>query len=116
VTRPIPAYLLPHTATLYKAIAKDVWGKETYTSGDESGVYTLKNVRFEPVDAIRYGLTADLSEIRARLFVDAAVSTTEGAVISTGDRIVFDGKEYRVVQIQDYYAEKLLHHREVYLQ
>lgn len=109
MTRPIPAYLLPHTATLYKASARDAWGKETCSE------YTLKNVRFEPVDQARYGMTADLREVRARLFVDSVTSDTDGADIETGDRIVFNGKEYRVMQISEYYSEQTLHHREVML-
>ena len=115
MTTPIPRWLLPHTATLYKAVSTDVWGKETYTSGTASGVYALKNVRFEPVDARRYSLTADMPDITARMFVDAVSSDTSGAVIETGDRITFGQREYRVVQIQELYAEQAVHHWEVML-
>lgn len=106
---PIPKKLLPHTATLMKTAARDAWGKEIHD------VYTLRYVRIEPVQAMTYSLSGDMPQVRARLYIDCVNSDTEGAEVEAGDRIVWQGKEYRVVQAADYYEKQTLHHKEVTL-
>ena len=108
--RPIPRYLLPHSAVLVKKNAADKWGKFTETE------IPLQFVRLEPVRSRTYGLSGDLPGEKARLFYDPVSSIPCDAVFETDDIIRFNGREYAVGEIKEFFGDSdKAHHLEISL-
>ena len=107
--RPIPKFLLIHSATLKKESAENVWGKKTNTSTSLSGV------RFEPVNVRHWNVQEGLPEATVRMFFDCHNSAPAGTVFDTGDVITFNSRDYKITNVSSLYDERGLHHYEVYL-
>ena len=108
--RPIPKFLLIHSATLRKERSENAWGARTYPDTALSGV------RFEPVEKRQYSLSDGLPEADTRMFFDCRNSSPNDVKFETDDVITFDGKDHKIVKVSSFYDEKRLHHFEVYLQ
>jgi hypothetical protein len=108
--RPIPKFLLIHSAVLKKEASEDVWGKKT------AETVALSGVRVEPAQRRMFSLTDGLPEADTKLFYDCRNSSPGNVVFETGDVVVFGGKEHRIVRVSSFYDEKRLHHLEVYMQ
>jgi hypothetical protein len=107
--RPIPKFLLIHSATLKKESAENVWGKKTNTSTSLSGV------RFEPVNVRHWNVQEGLPEATVRMFFDCHNSAPVGTTFDTGDVITFNSRDYKITNVSSLYDERGLHHYEVYL-
>lgn len=88
----IPLYLLPHTVTRERVIQVDAWG------ATDVQTVTVPNVRIEPQTGRKWGMTADLPEIKARLFAN------DPDIIREGDRITFEGVTYTVKTVAKLYG------------
>lgn len=110
--RQIPRHLLIHSATHhYGPPANDDWGNPTWPNSR-----TLSNVRFEPSGRVVMDRAVDgNTEIRlsALMFYDAQNSDPTGVNFAFGDRIVFDGQQYRVVSVDKLYDGAAFHHAEI---
>lgn len=107
--RPIPKFLLIHSATLKKESAENVWGKKTNTST------SLSSVRFEPVNVRHWNVQEGLPEATVRMFFDCRNSVPFGMAFDTGDVITFNSRDYTITSVSSLYDERGLHHYEVYL-
>jgi hypothetical protein len=87
----IPAYLLPHTVVRTREIQLDAWGAVTSQS------VTIPQVRIEPQTGRQWGLTADSTELKARLFCN-------GELFKPGDRVTFGDETYTVKDVRKYYG------------
>lgn len=108
--RPIPKFLLIHSAVLRREQSENVWGSKVYEGT------TLENVRLEPVAKRQYSLSDALPEADVKMFFDCRNSSPRGVVFGTGDVVVFGSREYKIVRVSSFYDERRLHHYEVYLQ
>lgn len=107
--KPIPRYKLPHTAT-YKAYTGNLGEGDTYNN-----IKTLKYVKIE--DRKQYKYTTNGRELisNATLFYDY-VNSFGVTEFNVNDIIIFNNKEYRVVDIDILYADSdTPHHYEVVL-
>lgn len=106
---PIPLRLLIHEATLNEVVT-DKWGAE-----QDKLRFHLKQVRFEPSTRIVH--TADNADVQctATLFIDAVSSWPIGVTPDVGNSVVWDGRRYKVQDVQRLYDERKLHHLEVEL-
>lgn len=107
--RPIPKFLLIHSATLKKESSENVWGKKTNTS------ISLSSVRFEPVNVRHWNVQEGLPEATVRMFFDCRNSAPFGMAFDTGDVITFNSRDYKITNVSSLYDERGLHHYEVYL-
>lgn len=94
MARPIPRYLLPHSAThKYGTPTEDDTGARAWPSSR-----TLSHVRFEPTS--RLGMTKDNQQIQlsAVMFFDCRNSGPRGVSFAIGDQIIrTGGATYTVV-------------------
>lgn len=106
---PIPLRLLIHEATLYETEKND------YGAEQDKLVAALKYVRFEPSTRIVH--TADNADVQcvATMFVDAVSSWPVGVRVYVGNSVVWEGRRYKVQNVQRFYDENRLHHLEVEL-
>lgn len=107
--QPIPRGLLIHSAQL-NDVERDSFGKE-----EDRLVAVLERVRVEPSDKIvvnEYGTDIQCSAV---LFIDARSSTPAGVSVDVGQSVVWDGRRYRVQDVQRFYDNRKYHHMEVAL-
>lgn len=106
---PIPLRMLIHEAMLNE-VTSDKWGAES-----DKVVAHLKHVRIEPSDRIvRTSNNADV-QCTATLFIDAISSWPIGITPSVGNSVLWEGRRYKVQDVQRLYDENRLHHLEVEL-
>ena len=108
--RPIPKFLLIHSAVLRKKKSENAWGSRAYTDT------ALKSVRFEPVEKRQYSSSDGLPEADTKMFFDCRNSSPDNVEFETDDVITFGNEDHRIVKVSSFYDEKRLHHFEVYLQ
>lgn len=106
---PIPLRLLIHEATLNEV------DKNDYGAEQDKLIATLKYVRFEPSTRIVH--TADNADVQcvSTLFIDAISSWPVGVSPAVGNSVVWEGRRYKVQDIQRLYDDNRLHHLEVEL-
>lgn len=109
MSRPIPARYLIHSATLNDVVM------DNFQAEQDSLAASLEQVRFEP--STRLITTANGQDVQctATLFVDAINSYPQGVTVSVGQSVVWDGRRYKVQDVQRLYDENKLHHLEVEL-
>ena len=105
--RPIPRAMLTHTATLMR-VQPDAYGAETLTP-----LATLTRVRVEPSATMT--LTRDNTRVQlsALLLYDACHSQPREVTFALGQRVVFEGKPYRVITVEPMRDGRGIHHIEV---
>ena len=105
--RPIPRAMLTHTAVLM-AVDRDAYGAETPTP-----IATLTRVRVEPSATMT--LTRDNTRVQlsALLLYDARHSQPQEVTFAIGQRVVFEGKPYRVMTVEPMSDGRGVHHIEV---
>lgn len=106
---PIPLRLLIHEATLNEVERSDYGGEQ------DKFVAQMKYVRFEPSTRIVH--TADNTDVQcvATLFIDSISSWPLGITPSVGNSIIWEGRRYKVQQVQRLYDDNRQHHLEVEL-
>ena len=106
---PISRDLLVHDAELNNVV-RDKFGSET----DEL-IEHLYYVRLEPSQKVI--VSSDNADIQcsALMFVDSVNTIPVGIPISVGNSILWEGKRYRVQQVNPFYDNVRLHHTEVLL-
>lgn len=107
---PIPLFLLPHTAVLKRKVTDDGWGGAQYKE------LPLYHIRIEPCWSQTFSLSGDIPQVSGRLFFDCVNSLPTGTAFIKGDTVVFNGREYTVSKVYEYYAKTdMIHHYEVLL-
>jgi hypothetical protein len=108
----IPKHLLIHSVThQYGPPVNDDWGNPTWPN-----TRTLTRVRVEPSGKIVLDRSTDANtEIRlsALMFYDAVNSSPQGVAFAYGDKVTFDGQQYRVASIDRLYDGMAFHHLEI---
>ena len=106
---PIPLRMLIHEATLNEVERND------YGAEQDKLIATLKYIRFEPSTRIVH--TTDNADVQctATMFIDAISSWPVGISPSIGNSVVWEGRRYKVQDIQRLYDDNRLHHLEVEL-
>lgn len=106
---PIPLRLLIHEATLNEVEKAD------YGAEQDKLIATMKYVRFEPSTRIVH--TADNADVQcvATLFIDGVSSWPIGVTPTIGNSVVWEGRRYKVQDIQRLYDDNRQHHLEVEL-
>lgn len=106
---PIPIGMLIHEAALNEVIT-DKWGAE-----QDKLLFRLEHVRFEPSTRIVH--TGDNADVQctALMFIDSVSSWPIGVTPSVGNSVVWEGRRYKVQDVQRLYDENRLHHLEVEL-
>ena len=106
---PIPLRMLIHEAVL-NSVTTDEWQAE-----QDKFLHNLKYVRFEPSTRIVH--TANNADIQctATLFIDAISSWPIGVVPEIGNSVIWEGRRYKVQDVQRLYDDRKLHHLEVEL-
>lgn len=106
---PIPLRLLIHEATLNEVVRDD------YGAEQDKLIASLKYVRFEPSTRIVH--TADNADVQcvSTLFIDSVSSWPLGISPTVGNSVVWEGRRYKVQDIQRLYDDNRLHHLEVEL-
>jgi len=109
VIKPISKQLLPHTVTYSEYEGVDSWEDEIIYSEP----ITVNNVRVQYNS--RFNQTADSENktYNALMFVDV-VNTSPQVDFVEESKVVFDGKEMFITEIEPVYADAL-HHLEVKL-
>lgn len=109
---PIPAELLPHTVTHdYGAPVAGDWGEASWPSTRQ-----VSRVRIdELVASLDEAVDNTSRRAAAVMFYDCIHSSPASIVFEVGDRIVFDGADYRVSKVSRAYGLGILHHLEVEL-
>lgn len=104
--KPIPRSLLIHSAELY-SVAEGAWQDEEKTL-----LAQLTNIRIEP--CTKLVTTSDNRSVMlsATLFYDCRNSSPK-VVFSVGQRVRFEGQEYRVEVVESLCDRQKLHHLEV---
>lgn len=106
---PIPRGLLIHTVQLNDVI-RDPFGME-----EDKLAAVLGRVRIEPTDKIVVNEYGTDIQCTATLFIDAKSSTPEGVSVNVGQTVIWDGRRYRVQDVQRFYDQRKYHHMEVSL-
>lgn len=117
---PIPKYVLCHSAVLTINFAPDKFGK---SKGSVSA--PLENVRFEPASKHEQSVEINGHRVTAKMFFDCVNSacalpfvtvggTYDGEVV-TSQVVTFNGSDYSVEEIRQFYDDSKLHHLEVLL-
>ena len=106
MVKPIRRDLLIHTATYHKQGEPDMWGNDTRTETK------LKYIRLEPKTKLTRG-SSDQVDSDTTLYWDATFSSP--CEFEIEGKVTWDGKEYSVVAIDEYYDRIRLHHLEVRL-
>lgn len=106
---PIPLRLLIHEALLNEVVRDD------YGAEQDKLIASMKYVRFEPSTRIVH--TADNADIQcvATLFIDAVSSWPLGVAPTIGNSVVWEGRRYKVQDVQRLYDDVRFHHLEVEL-
>lgn len=107
--RPIPLRLLIHEARLNDVVM------DNFQSEQDSLAAMLYRVRFEPSTRVVTGANGQDVQCTATLFVDAMNSYPQGVTVSVGQSVVWDGRRYKVQDVQRLYDDRRLHHLEVEL-
>lgn len=121
IIKPIPRYILCHSAVLTVSFEPDKWGNPVASVSSP-----LENVRFEPYYRNDISTSKNDVKITARLFIDSVNSscglplmmnvgdTYDGKKISA-QTITFSGHDYNIEEIRTLYDDKNIHHYEVML-
>ena len=107
----IPAEILKNKATLYPYSGQDNYGVPTYGNEVE-----LENIYIEPVTSAFVQSLGESERYELTLFYDA-VNSKPSVRFTNLDKIVYDGKEYGVRLVADFFNpyDNRLHHSEVRL-
>lgn len=105
--KPIPKRLLIHSATLH-AVTEDAWQSETLTE-----LAKLERVRIEPVSKLITDKQNRQCTLSAVLFYDCRNSAPKAVQFETGQKLLWNGMEYRVETVEPLYDGGRLHHLEV---
>lgn len=108
--RPIPKWMLTHSAKLYSEKQHDSWQKTTW---DEP--VTLRHVRIEYDEALIFGVNNQQYRRTAVLFFDVRNSKPVGTTFYRGQKLTAFGRDFRVEKVEPLYDERGLHHYEVSL-
>jgi len=109
MARPIPRHLLIHSVT-HRVGTPDMYGNTIWTDT------TISRVRVEPVKNTGLMVANSIGEMQQDkylMFWDVRNSTP--ATFSKLDRIIFDGVEMTIRNIDNLYDENGLHHLEIAL-
>lgn len=105
----IPKNLLIHSGTI-AVTSTDDWGAETTTAPTE-----LKFIRIEPYNKILKTKNNEEVQTNALMFYDAVNSLPKGQSFTENTIININGREYRIVTIDELYDNRKLHHYEITL-
>ncbi|MBJ8031446.1 putative minor capsid protein [Bacillus cereus group sp. N21] len=110
MAKPIRRSLLIHTIQYleYKG-EDDTWGG----SDNYKPAVTIERVRVEPKKTVVLNGNGDSTVMQTLLFHDAVHSTP--AVFKEKSKIIFDGEEMTVKEVNKFYDRSNLHHMEVEL-
>lgn len=108
--RPIPLKLLIHDAVLNNIVTDD------YQNEQDQFVTALYRVRFEPETRLVKTSTGADVQCTAMMFFDSVNSWPVGTAFDVEKQsIVWQGRRYRIQDVQLLYDANKLHHMEVYL-
>lgn len=107
----IPLEILKNKATLFPYTGQDDYGNAQHGKEVE-----LQNIYIEPVTSAFVQSLGEGERYELTLYYDA-VNSTPSVKFSSLDKIVYDGKEYGVRMVADYFNpyDSRLHHSEVRL-
>lgn len=106
----IPKNLLIHSGTIAGVTSTDDWGTETTTAPTE-----LKFIRIEPYNKIVKTKNNEEVQTSALMFYDTVNSLPKGQSFTENTIININGREYRIVTIDELYDNRKLHHYEITL-
>ena len=107
----IPAEILKNKATLYPYAGQDDYGNAQHGQEVE-----LENIYVEPVSSTVMQALGEYERYELTLYYDA-VNSKPSVRFTNLDKIVYDGKEYGVRLVADFFSPftNKLHHSEVRL-
>ncbi len=105
--KPIPKRLLIHSAQLME-VRQDIWQSETLQH-----IADLRHIRIEPSSKLATDKQNRQIALSAVLFFDCRSSTPKRITFSHGQKIIWDGAEYRIEIIEAIYDDRRLHHYEL---
>lgn len=106
MARPIRRDLLIHAATYHSKGLPDMWGDDNSIETD------LRYIRLEPKTKLTRGISNQVDS-DTTLYWDATFSTP--CEFEIEGKVNWNGREYSVVAIDEYYDRVKLHHLEVRL-
>lgn len=106
---PIPLRLLIHEATLNEVVIDDLFAEQ------DKLLAQMYHVRFEPSTRVVVDSNGADVQCTATMFFDSVSSWPVDCVISVGNTIIWEGRRYRVRDVQRLYDDNRLHHLEVEL-
>ncbi|PFW65284.1 putative minor capsid protein [Bacillus sp. AFS075034] len=109
MAKPIRRALLIHTVEYREYIGEDAWGG----SDNYAAPVTLERVRIEPKRTVSPSGNGESVVMKTLLFHDAVHSTP--ITFKEKSKIIFNGKEMIVNEINEYYDRSKLHHIEALL-
>lgn len=112
--KPIPLELLGDKAT-YLSIKKDRWGDEVTAETELSDVLVQSQNKIERRYTQQINNESDSNKLL--LFFDAVNSKPNGFNFYVDDKVKYEGKEYRVAEVEKVKAfRSVVHHLEVVLE
>lgn len=94
----VPRILLKDEATLYGYTGEtDRYGKPVYSEEQ-----TLTNVRIEKVDSLKLDSLGYTGDVKAIMYYALGVSEPSGIIFLKDDKIVFDGSEFTVKEVEKF--------------
>ncbi|MBQ7003366.1 MAG: hypothetical protein IJN57_05295 [Oscillospiraceae bacterium] len=105
--KPIPKRLLIHSASLH-GVTEDVWQKESLTT-----IAELCRIRIEPMTKLITDKQNRQCTLSAMLLYDCRNSAPQGVQFEVGQKLLWNGTEYRVETVEPLYDGARLHHLEV---
>lgn len=106
--RPIPRRLLIHSAILYPAGDRDIWGKAS--GGDK---VQMTYVRIDSTSKIVRDKNSAEIQLAAVLFYDCQSSRPCEMSFEQDQQVVFSEQRYRIQTVEPMYDEHGLHHYEI---
>lgn len=106
--RPMPKRLLIHRVSVLTPDGEpDAWGEQTETET------MLSFVRTDPTSKFVIDKTQKQVQLQAVLYYDLRHSRPRSFPFVEGQKIRWDGREYRIATVEPLYDGKKLHHLEV---